>query len=60
MWIYCRDRGGIVVSGGKYELSMKDAIRFVENYLSTEKDKHYTNLYQVPMSIQKKRQFDMC
>lgn len=49
-----RDRGGIVVAGGKYELSMEDAIRFVENYLPTEKEKHYTNLYQVPMSIRKK------
>ena len=55
-----RDRGGIVVAGGKYELSMEDAIRFVENYLPTEKEKHYTNLYQVPMSIRKKRQLAMC
>ena len=55
-----RDRGGIVVSGGKYELSMENAIRFVKNYIPTEKEKHYTNLYQVPMSIRKKRQLAMC
>ena len=55
-----RDKGGIIVSGGKYELSMEDAIRFVRNYIPTEEEKHYTNLYQVPISIRKKRQLAMC
>lgn len=55
-----RDRGGIVVAGGKYELSVEDAIEFVKNYIPTEREKHYTNLYQVPMSIRKKRQLAMC
>ncbi|MBD5535146.1 MAG: hypothetical protein HDQ99_05740 [Lachnospiraceae bacterium] len=55
-----RNRGGIVVAGGRYELSMEDAIEFVKNYIPTEKEKHYTNLYQVPMSIRKKRQLAMC
>ena len=55
-----RDRGGIVVAGGRYELSMEDTISFVKNYIPTEKEKHYTNLYQVPISIRKKKQLAMC
>jgi len=55
-----RDRGGIVVAGGRYELSMEDAIEFVKNYIPTEKEKHYTNLYQVPMPIQRKSQLATC
>lgn len=39
-----RDRGGIVVAGGRYELSMEDAIVFVKNYITTEK-RSITRIY---------------
>lgn len=55
-----RDRGGVVVAGGRYELLMEDAIEFVKNYIPTEREKHYKHSYQVPMSLKKKKQLKMC
>lgn len=55
-----RDRGGIVIAGGRYEMSMENAIEFVKNYIPTEKEKHYSNLYKVPISSKKKKQLAMC
>lgn len=55
-----RDRGGVVIAGGRFKLSLEDVIKFVKNYLPTEKEKHYSNLYKVPMSSKKKKQLAMC
>lgn len=55
-----RNRGGIVIAGGRYELTAKNVIDFIENYIPTEKEKKYSNSYLVPMSLRKRKQLTMC
>ena len=55
-----RDRGGVVLIGGAFALSLEDVISFVENYVPTEREKHYKILYQPPITAKKKKQLSMC
>lgn len=55
-----RDRGGVVIAGGCFQLSVEDVVKFINNYVPTKSEKHYNNFYKVPMSLRKKKQLKMC
>lgn len=55
-----RDRGGFIIAGKGYVLTVQEVIEFVKNYIPTEKEKQYTTLYKVPMSDRKERQMKQC
>lgn len=54
-----RDKGGIVVSGGKYEMSVQDVVDFVQLYKYIE-GKHYGKLYCPPLDKEQKKQLKRC
>lgn len=54
-----RDKGGIVVAGGRYEMSIPEVIDFVNQYKYVE-GKHYGHLYYLPLTNAEKKQIKMC
>lgn len=54
-----RDKGGIVVAGGRYEMSIPEVIEFVKQYKYIE-GKHYGHLYHLPLSKKDEKQIKMC
>lgn len=54
-----RDKGGIVVAGGRYEMSVQEVVDFVAEYKNVE-DRHYRNLYLVPLTSIQKKHIKMC
>ena len=54
-----RDKGGVVVAGGRYEMSVQEVVDFVNQYKYVE-GKHYVHLYFVPMTHIQKKQLKMC
>lgn len=54
-----RDKGGIVVCGGRYELSVQEVIDFVQQYEYVE-GKHYGKLYYPPLDREQKKQIKRC
>lgn len=55
-----RNRGGYVIAGKGFTLTDKNVIEFVKHYVPSEKEKHYSVLYRVPISLRKKRQLAKC
>lgn len=54
-----RDRGGNVVCGGRYGLSVQDVTEFVQQYKNDER-KHYERLYYPPLDKEQKEQIKRC
>ena len=54
-----RDKGGIVVAGGRYEMSIQEVIDFVNQYKYVE-GRHYGHLYYLPLNNAEKKQIKMC
>lgn len=54
-----RDKGGIVVAGGRYEMSVQEVVDFVNQYKYVD-GKHYGQLYFVPMTHIQKKQLKLC
>lgn len=55
-----RNRGGYVIAGKGFTLTDQNVIEFVKHYIPSEKEKHYSILHRVPMSLRKKRQLAKC
>ena len=55
-----RDRGGFIIAGKGYTLTVQEVVDFVNNYIPTKKEKQYKDLYKVPMSERKERQLIKC
>lgn len=54
-----RDKGGVVVSGGRYEMSIPEVIEFVKQYKYKD-DEHYGQLFFVPLNNNQKKQLKRC
>lgn len=54
-----RDKGGTVIAGGRYEMTIPEVVEFVKEYKYVE-GKRYRKLYFVPISSDEKKRIKMC
>lgn len=54
-----RNKGGIVIVGGRYEMTISEVVEFVQNYKYKD-DEYYGQMFFVPFTKEQKKQLKMC